>query len=168
MKASKAAPKQRKSKHGGSRSGPQSKAKTRYQRRLQVRALRKRGAKPKEICERLGITLKELRKLEGHKPKPRADQLNGSAWQEFLERLTVEREGEPREVAGVVLEDTQARAYFRWMTEGVVPTIFSADRFLVAIDMHIDDYFDYCEGRGVSPWAAGAEPDWHRLTEGDD
>lgn len=127
------------------------------------RRQRRRGLHPVEIAADLGLSVKQVEELLSAKRKFGRNDLDPDAWAEFIVGLTeVDEEGR-RLVNGIPLDDeSQARAYFRWVEERCAATIFSADRWLCAFDVHIDAFFAFCEDRGLTPWARGEEPDWHR------
>lgn len=137
-------------------------SKRRYTLRLRARKLRREGVGTRTIAKTLGITRKELRDLEAKVIRPKPDQLAGVSWIAFLESITELREEDPRLVAGEQLDDTRSRAYYRWTQEGVQPSLFSADSFLTAIGLHIDNFFEWCEANGFEPWACGRPPEWMR------
>lgn len=136
--------------------------KRRYTQKLRARSLRKKGMETRKIASELGITTKELRELEDRVIKPRPDQFDGPAWNDFLASITKVHEEDPREVAGHVLDDTYSRAYYRWTQEEVRPSFFSADRFLTSVGLHVEHFFEWCEREGREPWACGEPPEWMR------
>lgn len=38
---------------------------------------------------------------------------------------------------------------------------FDADRFLTALEVHLEEFFIFCDHRGKSPWKHGEPPEWH-------
>lgn len=140
------------------------KSKQRYSLKLRARSLRKKGVGTRAIAKGLGISTKELRELEAREIKPKPDQFDGPAWRAFLESLTRVHAEDPREVHGYVLDDTCARAYYRWTVEEVRPSIFSADRFLTTVGLHVEHFFEWCERADPprEPWACGEPPEWMR------
>lgn len=93
--------------------------------------------------------------------EPRANDLCRASWLRFLGSIKLEVEGEALRINGQLPTDTQRRALHRWEVEGCRPGVFSADRFLIALDLHLDNYFIYCASHGLTAWARGSAPSWH-------
>lgn len=93
--------------------------------------------------------------------EPRANDLCQRSWLRFLDSIKQENKGEPLRINGQLLSDTQRRALHRWEVEGCSPSVFTADRFLIALDLHLDSYFIYCASHGLTAWARGHAPSWH-------
>lgn len=86
--------------------------------------------------------------------------INKTAWLAFLaEKESHEGDG-VRSFNGRYLSETDNRALHRWRVEGANPDIWRVDKFLVAIGIHLDEFFDWCDKLEVSPWQFG-EPQWH-------
>ena len=62
-------------------------------------------------------------------------------------------------IAGQRMDQTSIRAFYRWHHEGVTPDFFSFDCWLTRFEIHINDFLNYCDAEGISPWALTA-PDW--------
>lgn len=86
------------------------------------------------------------------KRRPRQNDVCRSSWVDFLASPTVQ---------SCSLSDSKQRAIRRWTKEGVTPSIWTADRFLIGIERHLDDFFFHCHAHGFQAWARGRAPDWH-------
>ena len=93
----------------------------------------------------------------------RKNDLSNEAWSRFLSLLIREEdwEGQKRRVVnGFPVSENASRTVVRWLREGESPTVWKADEYLTAWDLHLDDFFFWCEGEGLCPWALGEAPDW--------
>ena len=85
--------------------------------------------------------------------------LNPVSWGKYLNDI-IREVGDQRMVQGHPVKGNHARAYYRWVTEGTDPNFFAADRWLSYFEIHIQDYFTFCEGEDIDAWK-GPEPEWH-------
>lgn len=75
-----------------------------------------------------------------------------SSWLAYLETIvSVGTDGTTR-LRGGRLSATQTRAVHRWRQEGARPSLLSADRFLIASDINVNEYFIYCTEQGLPAW----------------
>lgn len=66
---------------------------------------------------------------------------------------------------GHPFDNSRTRAYFRWVIEGTDPNFFAVDRWLSFFDLHVNDFFHFCDENRLPAWK-GEEPDWHaEITE---
>jgi hypothetical protein len=113
-----------------------------------------------EAARLLGISKKHAQRLAKMKrQKPRRDSLNVDLWLEFLDGYLSERESTML-CNGQPVKDKHVRALYRWRMEGSCPRFFAADDFLIQYGLHINDFINHCDERGISPWACGRAPDW--------
>jgi hypothetical protein len=89
----------------------------------------------------------------------REDDLERASWLDYLETVATTDDG--LRINGQRVTDSQRRALHRWRVEGASPSFFSADRFLTAFDLHIDDFFIHCLAHSLPIWASGHAPVWH-------
>jgi hypothetical protein len=133
--------------------------------RLRDRRMRIQGMPDAAIAAKLEIDLGELLKLRAKEHTPGKNDLNPKLWREFVESHTWrDRDGiEETRVNDRPMNEAHTRAHFRWLKEGSSCSVFTADRFLCAVGLHLDDFWVFCDEQGGSPWATGREPDWHRV-----
>jgi hypothetical protein len=130
--------------------------------RLEVQIAK--GKKPAEAAKMLGITNKHAQRLLAmKKSRPKRDSLNITMWLEFVTGYLNESE-QATLFNGRPMKESHSRALYRWREEGSCPRFFSADSFLIDYELHINDFLDFCQERGESPWACGQAPEWE---EGD-
>jgi len=87
--------------------------------------------------------------------------INRTAFLAFLAEKEHHEGDEVRLFNGRQLSETDNRALHRWRVEGSTPDLWRVDKFLVAIGVHLDEFFDWCAKLGLDPWQFG-EPDWHK------
>lgn len=96
--------------------------------------------------------------------KPRTgtsyNDIDAVVWLAFLTSIERVEDGQ-RYLNGYPITETMSRGLYRWRHEGTTPTLFVVDRYLVAIGLHLDEFFDWATERGLDPWLHG-EPEWHR------
>jgi hypothetical protein len=106
-----------------------------------------------------------------HRPHARSshsrpNDLDGDSWRAFLRSYLVEGSvtgSASRQVNGrPVRTDADVRSLHRWLIEARCPTIFGADRFLIAFGLHLDVYFLWCELNERPAWRSGRAPAWHQ------
>jgi hypothetical protein len=97
----------------------------------------------------------------------RDNSINRTAWLAFLSENERFVDG-AREINGRLMTETQTRAIHRWRKDGTTPDIWMIDDFLVAVGIHLDEYFLWCAKLGINAWA-NEEPEWHsrELTDED-
>lgn len=101
------------------------------------------------------------KRRRSHYREPRENDLCQESWLRFLESHTQRAEHECLRLNGRRISDSERRALHRWERERATPSVFTADRFLIAIGLHLDDYFIYCSSHGLTAWARGVSPAWH-------
>lgn len=79
---------------------------------------------------------------------------------EFVDRF-LEVTDEGTRLAGVLLSEYHKRLVLRWRRGALTPTLWTLDGLLTRCHMHVNEFFDYCDQRGESGWAAGKPPSWH-------
>jgi hypothetical protein len=93
---------------------------------------------------------------------PSRDALAGPSWAAYLATL-IARDAETGAtcIGHQRLSVADARQAARWLREGVRPSFWTADAFLIRYRLHIDLFFAFASERGDSPWAHGNPPAWH-------
>jgi hypothetical protein len=93
----------------------------------------------------------------------RRDLLHRRSWLNFLETQITRSEdpGACLRINGQRITETQRRALHRWQHEGMTPSVYSGDRFLIGVGLHINEYFFHCEIEGLSAWSKDAGSAWH-------
>ena len=131
----------------------------------QVADLKRKGLSIRKIAETVGIARSEvskhLKEAGLTQPiKPRVDRLNREAVLGFLESKThVEPPwsgyGPANHVfiGGIVPSESFLRAINRWKAEEDYPTMQTLDRWLTTLEIPYSLYEDWCEQKGLSPWA---------------
>jgi hypothetical protein len=93
----------------------------------------------------------------------RLNDLASDPWRAFLRQYLREQgwESQLRTVInGFPLSESASRRLFAWLEEGLCPSVFKADEYLTAWDLHLDDYFFFCSELELCPWARSHAPDW--------
>jgi hypothetical protein len=130
--------------------------------RVRVRFLSQRGLTVEQAAAEIGITAQEAHRLISRKKaRIRPEALNRHLWLEFIGIYLEEGQDQAR-FNGFPLSGNQARSLHRWRNEGATPMFFGVDSFLTASDLHINDFLNFCEHQGMSPWARGVAPDWEK------
>ena len=92
----------------------------------------------------------------------RAVDLDAANWRVFLGQYLLLVAGQARRFNGrPIRSEADCRAVYRWLEEGVSPTLWCADRVLTKFGLHIDLYFGWCAIEGKSAWRLGKPPAWH-------
>lgn len=92
---------------------------------------------------------------------PSQNALDGESWRAFLSEIVRDDPAEGARIAGYPLSASDSRQVRRWRAEGVQPSLWSADSFLIRHGQHIEFFFAFAEQLGRSPWARGRPPAWH-------
>jgi hypothetical protein len=108
-----------------------------------------------------GKRRQSARRRRSHCREPHENALCRESWLRFLGSVTYRADDGSLRLNGVRPSDNARRAIYRWNKEGATPSVFTADRLLVALGLHLDDYFIYCASHGLTAWARGRAPAWH-------
>lgn len=83
----------------------------------------------------------------------RAKRLNRTSWLAYLEVILWQAPDSSTRVGGRRLNSAQTRALYRWRHEQVSPTLIGADRFLIAFEISVNDFFNFCEAENLPAWS---------------
>jgi hypothetical protein len=103
------------------------------------------------------------RKRSSGVDQQRINDLHGESWRAFLRPYFVRgAPGQGCRFNGMRLRcESDYRTLYRWLREGVCPTLWGADTFLTRHGLHIDLYFAWCRQTGRESWRLGHPPAWH-------
>lgn len=118
------------------------------------------GLTRRQISKRLRVSYGTVtRWLSASKPLCE-DSISPRQWKAFLKQHLDTGEEGRTVFAGVVLSGTQVRSVHRWQKEGSIPRLFTVDRFLTIVGLHLSDFELFCSERRRSMWARGRPPAW--------